>query len=173
MSSVCEIHGRQCSSICFIRSVQLRTLRRPSGGHQQLLPWVACPFAIAKLDEGMTENVWVAKQIGRPAIKGFNTVLAYTLAEPGFPKGCPGRLAAAVAGNDQGNGLPHLPCIHRRPISPRTIVLQSIAEPRHSRTVWVRSLRYPGRRQPPAEGAVLERFRRRAHRYTRTVGPAR
>ncbi|MEQ4284167.1 hypothetical protein [Pseudomonas syringae] len=57
----------------------------------------------------MIENVWVAKQIGRPVIKGFNNVLAYTLAEPGFPKGSPGRLAAAVAGNDQGNGLPHLP----------------------------------------------------------------
>lgn len=55
---------------------------------------------IAELDEGMTESVWVAKQIGRPVIKGFNNVLAYTLAELGLPEGSPGRLAAAVAGDD-------------------------------------------------------------------------
>lgn len=55
---------------------------------------------IAELDDGMTESVWVSKQIGRPVIKGFNNVLAYTLAELGLPKGSPGRLAAAVAGDD-------------------------------------------------------------------------
>lgn len=56
---------------------------------------------IADLDQGMTESVWVSKQIGHPVIKGFNNVLAYSLAELGLPHGAPGRLAAAVAGDDQ------------------------------------------------------------------------
>lgn len=56
---------------------------------------------IAEIDQGMTESVWVTKQIGRPVIKAFNNVLAYTLAELGVPDGTPGRLAAAVAGDDE------------------------------------------------------------------------
>lgn len=55
---------------------------------------------IPEIDEGMPESVWVARQIGRPVIKAFNNVLAYTLAELGQPQGTPGRLAAAVAGDD-------------------------------------------------------------------------
>lgn len=55
---------------------------------------------IAEIDEGITESVWVSKQIGRPVIKAFNNVLAYSLAELGQPEGTPGRLAAAVAGDD-------------------------------------------------------------------------
>jgi len=55
---------------------------------------------IAEIDGGMTESVWVSKQIGRPVIKAFNNVLAYSLAELGQPEGSPGRLAAAVAGDD-------------------------------------------------------------------------
>ena len=34
-------------------------------------------------------------------IKAFNNVLAYTLAALGVPDGTPGRLAAAVAGDDE------------------------------------------------------------------------
>ena len=55
---------------------------------------------IAEIDQGMTESVWVSKQIGRPVIKAFNNILAYTLAELGIAEGTPGRLAAAVAGDD-------------------------------------------------------------------------
>ena len=55
---------------------------------------------IAEIDQGMTESVWVSKQIGRPVIKAFNNILAYTLAELGSAEGTPGRLAAAVAGDD-------------------------------------------------------------------------
>lgn len=55
---------------------------------------------IAEIDEGMPESVWVSRQIKRPVIKAFNNVLAYTLAELGQPKGTPGRLAVAVAGDD-------------------------------------------------------------------------
>ena len=56
---------------------------------------------IPEIDEGMAESVWVSKQIGRPVIKAFNNLLAYSLAELGQPEGTPGRLAAAVAGDDQ------------------------------------------------------------------------
>ena len=55
---------------------------------------------ISEIDEGMAESVWVSKQLGRPVIKAFNNVLAYTLAELGQPEGTPGRLAIAVAGDD-------------------------------------------------------------------------
>ncbi|MGA4275650.1 NADPH-dependent F420 reductase [Ralstonia nicotianae] len=55
---------------------------------------------ILEIDDGMTESIWVAQQIGRPVIKAFNNALAYTLAELGKPKGAPHRLAIAVAGDD-------------------------------------------------------------------------
>ncbi|MGE8382527.1 MAG: NADPH-dependent F420 reductase [Pseudomonas putida] len=55
---------------------------------------------IAEIDQGMTESVWVTKQIGRPVIKAFNNVLAHTLAELGLPEGTEGRIAAAVAGDN-------------------------------------------------------------------------
>lgn len=56
---------------------------------------------IRAIDEGMPESVWVSRQIGRPVIKAFNNLLAYTLAELGQPEGSPARLAAAVAGDDE------------------------------------------------------------------------
>jgi 8-hydroxy-5-deazaflavin:NADPH oxidoreductase len=55
---------------------------------------------IADLDAGEVESVWVSRQIGRPIIKAFNNILAYSLAELGQPEGTPGRLAVAVAGDD-------------------------------------------------------------------------
>ncbi|WP_277591259.1 NADPH-dependent F420 reductase [Pseudomonas chlororaphis] len=55
---------------------------------------------IAEIDQGMTESVWVSTQVGRPVVKAFNNVLAYTLAERGLPEGTKGRLAAAVAGDN-------------------------------------------------------------------------
>ncbi|WP_397451372.1 NADPH-dependent F420 reductase [Pseudomonas sp. NA-150] len=55
---------------------------------------------IAQIDDGLTESVCVATQIGRPVIKAFNNVLAYSLAEFGRPEGAPKRLAAAIAGDD-------------------------------------------------------------------------
>jgi predicted dinucleotide-binding enzyme len=54
---------------------------------------------IADIDAGMTESVWVSRQIGRPVVKAFNNALAYTLKELGQPAGTPGRLAIAVAGD--------------------------------------------------------------------------
>ncbi|MBD8623000.1 NADPH-dependent F420 reductase [Pseudomonas sp. CFBP 13727] len=55
---------------------------------------------IAELDEGKIESVWVSEQIGRPIIKAFNNILAYSLAELGRPAGSPDRIALAVAGDD-------------------------------------------------------------------------
>lgn len=54
---------------------------------------------IADIDAGMTESVWVSRQIGRPVVKAFNNALAYTLQKLGQPAGTPGRLALAVAGD--------------------------------------------------------------------------
>jgi predicted dinucleotide-binding enzyme len=55
---------------------------------------------IAELDAGLVESVWVSRQIGRPIIKAFNNILAYSLAELGRPEGAQDRLAIAVAGDD-------------------------------------------------------------------------
>jgi predicted dinucleotide-binding enzyme len=55
---------------------------------------------IPEIDEGMPESVWVSRQLGRPVIKAFNNILAYSLAEFGCPEGSPDRLAVAVAGDD-------------------------------------------------------------------------
>lgn len=55
---------------------------------------------IPEIDEGMTESVWVARQLGRPVVKAFNNVLAETLADFGLPEGAAGRQAIAVAGDD-------------------------------------------------------------------------
>jgi 8-hydroxy-5-deazaflavin:NADPH oxidoreductase len=55
---------------------------------------------IPEIDEGLPESVWVSRQLGRPVIKAFNNILAYSLAELGRPEGSPNRLAVAVAGDD-------------------------------------------------------------------------
>jgi 8-hydroxy-5-deazaflavin:NADPH oxidoreductase len=55
---------------------------------------------IPKIDAGMPHSVWVSQQLGRPVIKAFNNILAYSLGELGRPEGSPGRLAIAVAGDD-------------------------------------------------------------------------
>ncbi|MDR7051157.1 putative dinucleotide-binding enzyme [Duganella sp. 3397] len=56
---------------------------------------------IAEIDEGTAESIWVVRQIGRPVIKSFNNILAYSLAELGRPAGATDRLAIAVAGDDE------------------------------------------------------------------------
>lgn len=56
--------------------------------------------AIAEVDAGMAESVWVSKQIGRSVVKAWNAALAVTLAEKGHPEGTDGRIAIPVAGDD-------------------------------------------------------------------------
>jgi 8-hydroxy-5-deazaflavin:NADPH oxidoreductase len=55
---------------------------------------------IPEIDAGMPHSVWVSKQLGRPVIKAFNNILAYSLAGLGRPEGSPSRLAIALAGDD-------------------------------------------------------------------------
>ena len=55
---------------------------------------------IEAIDEGMVESVWVSQQLGRPVIKAFSNLLAFTLENKGTPAGTPGRIAMAVAGDD-------------------------------------------------------------------------
>jgi predicted dinucleotide-binding enzyme len=50
---------------------------------------------IAALEEGsVTESRWVAQQLGRPVIKAFNNITAYSLAQPAA------QIALPVAGDD-------------------------------------------------------------------------
>jgi predicted dinucleotide-binding enzyme len=56
--------------------------------------------AIADVDGGKPESVWISEQIGRPVVKAWNAVLAVTLAEKGQPSGASGRIAVPVAGDD-------------------------------------------------------------------------
>ncbi|MBB4235797.1 NADPH-dependent F420 reductase [Rhizobium esperanzae] len=56
---------------------------------------------IAEVNEGKPESIWVSEQLGRPVIKAFNAVLAYTLGQSGATKGTAGRIAIPVAGDDQ------------------------------------------------------------------------
>jgi predicted dinucleotide-binding enzyme len=55
---------------------------------------------IADVDGGMTESGWVARQIGRPVVKAFNTIPAQHLMDRGLDAGQPGRIAIPVAGDD-------------------------------------------------------------------------
>jgi len=61
------------------------------------------PFRDDKIEEienGMVESVWVSNQLGRPIIKAFNNLLAYTLENEGTSEDSSGRIAMAVAGDD-------------------------------------------------------------------------
>jgi 8-hydroxy-5-deazaflavin:NADPH oxidoreductase len=55
---------------------------------------------IDAIEEGLTESEWVARQIGRPVTKAFNTIWFKHLLESGKPKGAPGRIALPVAGDN-------------------------------------------------------------------------
>jgi 8-hydroxy-5-deazaflavin:NADPH oxidoreductase len=60
------------------------------------------PFRDGKIEEienGTVESVWVSSQLGRPVIKAFNNLLAYTLENEGTSEDSR-RIAMAVAGND-------------------------------------------------------------------------
>lgn len=58
---------------------------------------------IEAIDQGMVESVWVTEQLGRPVIKAFSNLLAYTLENKGTPEGTLGRIAMAVAGDNQAH----------------------------------------------------------------------
>jgi 8-hydroxy-5-deazaflavin:NADPH oxidoreductase len=56
---------------------------------------------IEELKKGKVESVWVSEQIGRPVIKAFNNLLAYTLEHLGKAQGEAGRIAIAVSGDNE------------------------------------------------------------------------
>lgn len=56
---------------------------------------------VIEIDAGLPESVWVSQQLGRPIIKAFNNILAFSLAESGRPEGEADRLAVAIAGDDE------------------------------------------------------------------------
>jgi predicted dinucleotide-binding enzyme len=55
---------------------------------------------IEEVEAGMTESGWVERQLGRPVIKVFNSIIAANLLNKGKPAGDVGRIALAVAGDD-------------------------------------------------------------------------
>src|SRR5216683_2245251 len=60
------------------------------------------PFRDGRIDElenGLTESVWVERQIGRPVVKVFNSIIAKALAEAGRPAGSRDRIALPISGD--------------------------------------------------------------------------
>ncbi|ROZ64282.1 NADP oxidoreductase [Kocuria soli] len=57
--------------------------------------------AIEAIDGGQTESLWVAEQLGRPVVKAWNMTGSHALATKGAPAGTEGRIALAVAGDDE------------------------------------------------------------------------
>jgi len=55
---------------------------------------------IPEIDAGLLDSEWVARQLGRPVLKVFNSIQARSLARGGLPAGTPGRIAIPVAGDD-------------------------------------------------------------------------
>jgi predicted dinucleotide-binding enzyme len=56
--------------------------------------------AIAAIEAGTPESVWVAQQLGVPVFKVFNGIFWKHLLERGQPRGAEGRIALPVAGDD-------------------------------------------------------------------------
>ncbi|KRF03308.1 3-hydroxyisobutyrate dehydrogenase [Paenibacillus sp. Soil766] len=56
---------------------------------------------IEEIENGLVESVWVSNHLGRPTTKAFNNLLAYTLEYKGTPEDTSGRIAIAIAGDNQ------------------------------------------------------------------------
>src|SRR6266404_7566459 len=54
---------------------------------------------IDEIENGLTESVWVERQLGRPVVKVFNTIIAKALAEAGRPAGSRDRVALPISGD--------------------------------------------------------------------------
>lgn len=55
---------------------------------------------IAAIEQGAVNSVWVQEQFGRPVVKAFSNINAYSLTVEGQPQGSAGRIALAVASDD-------------------------------------------------------------------------
>jgi len=61
------------------------------------------PFRDGRIDElenGLTESVWVERQIGRPVIKVLNTIPSKALMAAGRPAGARDRVALPISGDN-------------------------------------------------------------------------
>lgn len=56
---------------------------------------------IDEIENGLENSAWVQNQIGRPVIKAFNNIGAYSFFAEGKPEGTEGRIALAVSGDDE------------------------------------------------------------------------
>ncbi|WP_143960941.1 NADPH-dependent F420 reductase [Litoribacter populi] len=56
---------------------------------------------VEAVENGMVNSVWVQEQFGRPVVKAFSNIGAYSLAVEGKPKGNKDRIALAVSGDEQ------------------------------------------------------------------------
>lgn len=56
---------------------------------------------VEEVENGKVNSVWVQEQFGRPVVKAFSNIGAYSLAMGGKPKGSEGRIALAVSGDEQ------------------------------------------------------------------------
>jgi predicted dinucleotide-binding enzyme len=56
--------------------------------------------AIADIESGTPESVWVAKQLQRPVFKVFNNIMTQSLVEAARPAGAKDRIALPIAGDD-------------------------------------------------------------------------
>jgi predicted dinucleotide-binding enzyme len=55
---------------------------------------------IKEIDEGMIESEWTGRVLGRPVLKVFNNITAYSLASKALPRGSKHRVALPVSGHD-------------------------------------------------------------------------
>ena len=61
------------------------------------------PFRDGRVDEienGLTDSMWVERQIGRPVVKVLNTIIAKALVEAGRPAGSSDRVALPISGDN-------------------------------------------------------------------------
>ncbi|MEJ7927494.1 NAD(P)-binding domain-containing protein [Sphingobium sp. AN641] len=58
---------------------------------------------IAALENGMTESLWVAEQLGRTVVKAWNAIGSDSLARKGKRKGDPDRIAIPVAADSDAD----------------------------------------------------------------------
>ncbi|WP_018479343.1 NADPH-dependent F420 reductase [Pontibacter roseus] len=63
--------------------------------------WPNRDATVEPVENGMVNSVWVQEQFGRPVVKAFSNIGAYSLAVEGRPKGSRGRIALAVSGDEQ------------------------------------------------------------------------
>ncbi|WP_187262254.1 NADPH-dependent F420 reductase [Pontibacter beigongshangensis] len=63
--------------------------------------WPNRDAKVEAVENGMVNSVWVQEQFGRPVVKAFSNIGAYSLAVEGRPKGSKDRIALAVSGDEQ------------------------------------------------------------------------